>query len=258
MKYRAQYCRKVYARAHRRRQPSLILVSVVLRIGVGQEALRAVQEVASRGGEKEPELRLETQSTPLQKRLRMADEKIVSVVGITPEDPTPAEPLPRAESSPGTRGGKDVPSRSKRRRKHRGSRNPPLTSGSVNNVTADEQDSSRISTPLPMAAMGNSSPDLPALAEELVMLRALAKRSKGLFEWVDGPLVSAMRNGELVLLDELSLADDAVLERLNSVLEPGRSITLAEKGGQRSEEGLTAETVIAAPGFRYSKGPSIA
>ena len=40
-------------------------------------------------------------------------------------------------------------------------------------------------------------------------------------------------------MDELSLAEDSVLERLNSVLEPGRSITLPEKGGAEVEE-LTA------------------
>ena len=55
-----------------------------------------------------------------------------------------------------------------------------------------------------------------------------------LFEWVDGPLISAMKNGDMILLDEISLADDSVLERLNSVLEPERQITQAE-----SSESLT-------------------
>ncbi len=35
------------------------------------------------------------------------------------------------------------------------------------------------------------------------------------FEWVDGPLVLAMRRGDILLIDELNLAEDAVLERLN-------------------------------------------
>lgn len=39
-----------------------------------------------------------------------------------------------------------------------------------------------------------------------------------LFEWVEGPLINAMRNGDLFLADEISLADDSVLERLNSLL----------------------------------------
>lgn len=36
-----------------------------------------------------------------------------------------------------------------------------------------------------------------------------------LFHWHDGPLVLAMREGGVFLLDEISLADDSVLERLN-------------------------------------------
>ena len=63
-----------------------------------------------------------------------------------------------------------------------------------------------------------------------------------LFEWMDGPLVQAVLNGEYMLLDEISLADDAVLERLNSLLEPERSLVIAEKGGDSVE-------LIASHGF---------
>jgi midasin len=65
-------------------------------------------------------------------------------------------------------------------------------------------------------------------------LRELQKsllRSESLFEWHDGPLIRAMWGGDVFLLDEISLADDSVLERLNSVLEPDRTIVLAERGG---------------------------
>jgi len=57
-----------------------------------------------------------------------------------------------------------------------------------------------------------------------------------------------MREGSLLLLDELSLAQDGVLERLNSVLEGGHSITLAERAGDA--EGGGAERVIAAASWR--------
>ena len=40
-----------------------------------------------------------------------------------------------------------------------------------------------------------------------------------------------MRAGNVFLLDEISLADDSILERLNSVLEPACNIVLAECGG---------------------------
>ncbi len=59
--------------------------------------------------------------------------------------------------------------------------------------------------------------------------------------------MQAMRAGDVLLIDELNLAEDAVLERLNSVLEPGRSLTLAEKGGDAARG---AELVVAHPAFR--------
>ncbi|KAH9296173.1 hypothetical protein KI387_039761, partial [Taxus chinensis] len=70
-------------------------------------------------------------------------------------------------------------------------------------------------------------------AQELVQLH---RDWQSLFLWHDGPLVEAMKNGHLFLVDEISLADDSVLERLNSVLEPSRLLVLAEKGGPVLEE----------------------
>ena len=67
-----------------------------------------------------------------------------------------------------------------------------------------------------------------------------------IFEWVDGALVQAMRSGDSFLLDEISLADDSVLERLNSVLEPCCSLLLAE----RPITGSQLEMVRVAPSFR--------
>ncbi|KAI2789206.1 Midasin [Penicillium oxalicum] len=69
-------------------------------------------------------------------------------------------------------------------------------------------------------------------------------RCNALFEWSDGSLITAMRTGQFFLLDEISLADDSVLERLNSVLEPARSILLAEKGPIDS-------MVVAHAGFQF-------
>ena len=69
-------------------------------------------------------------------------------------------------------------------------------------------------------------------------------RLKSLFEWSDGSLVQAMKSGHHFLLDEISLADDSVLERLNSVLEPDRKIFLAEKG---ADEAL----VVASEKFQF-------
>ena len=78
-----------------------------------------------------------------------------------------------------------------------------------------------------------------------------AQRSAGApaFEWMDGPLLSTMRQGSMFLVDELSLAEDGVLERLNSALEPSRTITLAERAGGPAGS-ADVETITAAPGWR--------
>lgn len=89
------------------------------------------------------------------------------------------------------------------------------------------------------AILSNISPEhhsealkLKELSDEL---HSAIKELRAPFVWVDGPLVEAMRRGDCILIDEINLADDAVLERLNSVLESGRTLTLAEKGGEGAE-----------------------
>ncbi|VEL27255.1 unnamed protein product [Protopolystoma xenopodis] len=44
-----------------------------------------------------------------------------------------------------------------------------------------------------------------------------------------------MLAGDFFLIDEISLADDAVLERLNSLLEPERNLTLAERVSEANQ-----------------------
>ena len=70
-----------------------------------------------------------------------------------------------------------------------------------------------------------------------------------LFEWQDGPLTKAMINGSAFLVDEISLADDSVLERLNSVLDvDDKSLLIPEKS---SAAGSSEVVVIhAAKEFR--------
>eukprot|EP01054_Gregarina_sp_Poly1_P000367 Gregarina_sp_Poly_1__366@NODE_108_length_14049_cov_12_387284_g95_i0_p1_GENE_NODE_108_length_14049_cov_12_387284_g95_i0NODE_108_length_14049_cov_12_387284_g95_i0_p1_ORF_typecomplete_len4659_score761_60AAA_5/PF07728_14/4_2e10AAA_5/PF07728_14/5_5e13AAA_5/PF07728_14/2_5e35AAA_5/PF07728_14/2_3e09AAA_5/PF07728_14/7_1e22AAA_5/PF07728_14/6_4e32AAA_5/PF07728_14/2_3e14AAA_3/PF07726_11/0_0058AAA_3/PF07726_11/16AAA_3/PF07726_11/5_7e16AAA_3/PF07726_11/0_01AAA_3/PF07726_11/0_0047AAA_3/PF07726_11/4_9e13Dynein_ len=80
---------------------------------------------------------------------------------------------------------------------------------------------------------------LDSIAEELPSCYRL-------FEWQDGPLLRAMKEGRPLLVDEINLADDAIVERLNSVLESGRSFTVPELAG-KNEEGV----IRASPGFRF-------
>lgn len=105
--------------------------------------------------------------------------------------------------------------------------------------------------------LGDESDDIDVLLEkynlldrdsldqtEVEAIASLQTRLKVLFEWCDGSLIQALKQGDFFLLDEISLADDSVLERLNSVLEPERTLLLAEKGAADS-------LVIAADDFQF-------
>ncbi|KAJ1361784.1 hypothetical protein KIN20_021125 [Parelaphostrongylus tenuis] len=48
------------------------------------------------------------------------------------------------------------------------------------------------------------------------------------FQWVDGPILSAIKRGEWVLLDEMNLASQAVLEGLNACFDHRRMLYIAE------------------------------
>ena len=81
----------------------------------------------------------------------------------------------------------------------------------------------------------------------------------GLFEWSDGVVIQAMRAGGSLLIDEISLAGDAVLERLNSILETERKLVVSERtrlGGEVYEitasEGFTVFATMN-PGGDYGK-----
>jgi midasin (ATPase involved in ribosome maturation) len=84
-----------------------------------------------------------------------------------------------------------------------------------------------------------------AVRDDAAALLKDVQHSRSLFEWHDGPLVHAMKTGSLFMLDEISLADDSVLERLNSVLEPERMLMLAEKGGEDIDQ------LVAQSGFQF-------
>lgn len=57
-----------------------------------------------------------------------------------------------------------------------------------------------------------------------------SSETMGRFEWVDGPLVRALKQGYWLLLDGANLCNPSVLDRLNSLCEPGGVLTLSERG----------------------------
>ena len=92
-----------------------------------------------------------------------------------------------------------------------------------------------------------STVELSAVTSALELWR----RYNSLFEWQDGPLVECMKQGDVFVLDEINLADDAVIERLNSVLENSRTLTLAERGHQGDSDDEGNMVVVAHPNFRF-------
>ena len=55
------------------------------------------------------------------------------------------------------------------------------------------------------------------------------------YEWVDGLLVKAMKEGWWILIDELNMAEPSVLERINSILDDDGYLILSEHEGERIE-----------------------
>ncbi|KAJ7797646.1 hypothetical protein B0H14DRAFT_51305 [Mycena olivaceomarginata] len=56
------------------------------------------------------------------------------------------------------------------------------------------------------------------------------REGPGRFEWVDGPLIRAMKQGDWLLLDGANLCNPSVLDRLNSLCEVNGFLTLSERG----------------------------
>ena len=90
--------------------------------------------------------------------------------------------------------------------------------------------------------------DLPRIDELLRTLDAILEIQDGLgrFEWVDGPLVRALKDGSWILLDGANLCNPSVLDRLNSLCENNGRLTLNERGAVNGE----VETLTPHPNFR--------
>ena len=71
--------------------------------------------------------------------------------------------------------------------------------------------------------------DVTEDADIIAEIKALKEDLNCVFEWHDGILVEALEQGGLLLIDEISLANDSVLERLNSVFEQDRVLMVTEK-----------------------------
>lgn len=73
-----------------------------------------------------------------------------------------------------------------------------------------------------------SSENLLSQAKKIEQL--MLQGVKGRFEWNDGILIKAMEHGDWVLIDNVNFCNATVLDRLNSVLEPGGVLVVNERG----------------------------
>lgn len=71
--------------------------------------------------------------------------------------------------------------------------------------------------------------------------------------WRDGILAEAMMNGDALLIDEINLAEDAVLERMNSVLEDRRSLFVTEVSKEYVAHDAFRVVATMNPGGDYGK-----
>ncbi|EJW86828.1 hypothetical protein WUBG_02263 [Wuchereria bancrofti] len=87
-------------------------------------------------------------------------------------------------------------------------------------------------------------------------LGSLRPVGEGAFKWIYGVVVQAMKEGRPLLIDEISLASDSVLERLNPLLEPSRSLFLNDGSSSGGEvQAKSGFNIIATmnPGGDYGK-----
>jgi midasin len=66
--------------------------------------------------------------------------------------------------------------------------------------------------------------------QEGIRAELAASNIAGRFEWIDGPLVRALKEGHWLLLDNSNLCSPSVLDRLNSLCEPSGVLVLNERG----------------------------
>jgi hypothetical protein len=67
------------------------------------------------------------------------------------------------------------------------------------------------------------------------MLESASATSTPSFEWIDGPLVAAIKQGHWFCINDANLCSPSVLDRLNSLCEMNGTLALSEKGSNSGE-----------------------
>ncbi|KAG9721328.1 midasin, partial [Aureobasidium melanogenum] len=90
-------------------------------------------------------------------------------------------------------------------------------------------------------------PEAECLLEQVnVLISKPTAISRAQFEWMDGMLVQALERGEWLVLDNANLCSPAVLDRLNSLLEPNGTLIINENTDASGQ----ARVIVPHPKFR--------
>ncbi|KAG9731646.1 midasin, partial [Aureobasidium melanogenum] len=90
-------------------------------------------------------------------------------------------------------------------------------------------------------------PEAESLLEQVnVLISKPTVISRAQFEWMDGMLVQALERGEWLVLDNANLCSPAVLDRLNSLLEPNGTLIINENTDASGQ----ARVIVPHPNFR--------
>ena len=84
-----------------------------------------------------------------------------------------------------------------------------------------------------LAAMNSDDSNFNGRVHDLqstVLELSRGETSVGRFEWVDGPLIRAMKRGHWLVIDGANICNPSVLDRLNSLCELNGVLTLSERG----------------------------
>lgn len=83
-----------------------------------------------------------------------------------------------------------------------------------------------------LAALGHSQERIQGIQ---TMLESASATSTPSFEWIDGPLVAAIKQGHWFCINDANLCSPSVLDRLNSLCEMNGTLALSEKGSNSGE-----------------------
>jgi midasin len=95
--------------------------------------------------------------------------------------------------------------------------------------------------------IGENGPGFSDILNEFPRLQHVPQQVEGArFQWVDGVLIQALLHGKWLVLDNANLCSSAVLDRLNSLLEPNGYLSINEHSTADGE----ARIVKPHPNFR--------